>query len=80
MNVICYFVFEMIKVGKGVVVNFSFGWGRSVVVYKVLYCVFKWVIEGFFKVMVFELFILLICVLLNLGVINIFMLEIIFGK
>lgn len=64
----------MIKVGKGVVVNFSFGWGRSVLFYVVFYCVFKWVIEGFFKVLVLELFVFLICVLLNFGIINILML------
>ena len=79
-NVIRHFVPEMIKAGKGVVVNFSSGWGRSVAAHKAPYCASKWAIEGLSKAMALELPIPLTCVPLNPGVINTPMLETTFGK
>lgn len=79
-NVIRHFVPEMIKAGKGVVVNFSSGWGRSVAAYEAPYCASKWAIEGLSKAMALELPAPLTCVPLNPGVINTPMLETTFGK
>lgn len=79
-NVIRHFVPEMIKAGKGVVVNFSSGWGRSVAPQVAPYCATKWAIEGLSKAMALELPAPLTCVPLNPGVINTPMLQTIFGK
>lgn len=79
-NVIRHFVPEMIKEGKGVVVNFSSGWGRSVAAYEAPYCASKWAIEGLSKAMALELPAPLTCVPLNPGVINTPMLETTFEK
>ena len=54
-NVIRHFVPEMIKVGKGVVVNFSSDWGRTAAVNKAPYCASKWAIEGLSKALALEL-------------------------
>src|SRR5256885_2262136 len=70
----------MIKQGRGVIVNFSLGWGRFVDVDVVLYCVIKWVIEGFMLVLAWELFFGMVVVLFNSGIINIAMLQSCFGE
>lgn len=80
MNVIRHFVPDMIKAGKGVVVNFSSGWGRSVSPQVAPYCASKWAIEGLSKAMAMELPAPLTCVPLNPGIINTSMLEDVFGK
>lgn len=80
MNVIRHFVPHMIKVRKGVVVNFSSGWGRHVSRHVAPYCATKWAIEGLSKAMALELPAPLTCVPLNPGIINTSMLEISFGK
>lgn len=79
-NVIRHFVPEMIKAGKGVVVNFSSGWGRSVSPHVAPYCATKWAIEGLSKAMALELPAPLTCVPLNPGIINTPMLQTSFGK
>ena len=79
-NVIRHFVPDMIKAGKGVVVNFSSGWGRSVSPRVAPYCATKWAIEGLSKALALELPAPLTCVPLNPGVINTPMLQICFGK
>ena len=80
MNVIRHFVPEMIKAGKGVVVNFSSGWGRSVSPQVAPYCATKWAIEGLSKAMAMELPPPLTCAPLNPGIIHTPMLETTFGK
>ena len=45
-NVIRHFVPAMIKSGRGVIVNFSSGWGRSTDAEVAPYCATKWAIEG----------------------------------
>lgn len=79
-NVIRSFVPEMIKAGKGIVVNFSSGWGRSVAPHEAPYCATKWAIEGLSKAMALELPAPLACIPLNPGIINTPMLQICFGK
>ena len=48
-NTIKEFVPNMIKVGKGIVVNFSSGWGRSTSPEVAPYCSSKWAVEGLSK-------------------------------
>ena len=79
-NVIRHFVPEMIKAGKGVVVNFSSGWGRSVAVNEAPYCASKWAIEGLSKAMALELPESLTCVPLSPGIVDTPMLKICFGE
>ena len=79
-NVIRHFVPEMIKAGKGVVVNFSSGWGRSVAVNEAPYCASKWAIEGLSKAMALELPEPLTCVPLSPGIVHTPMLKICFGE
>ena len=45
-NVIRHFVPAMIKRGRGVIVNFSSGWGHSTDAEVAPYCATKWAIEG----------------------------------
>ncbi|HEX3890503.1 MAG TPA: SDR family NAD(P)-dependent oxidoreductase, partial [Verrucomicrobiae bacterium] len=45
-NVIRHFAPAMIKQGRGVIVNFSSGWGRSTDAEVAPYCATKWAIEG----------------------------------
>lgn len=45
-NVIRHFVPAMIQAGRGVIVNFSSGWGRSTSPEVAPYCATKWAIEG----------------------------------
>ena len=79
-TVIRHFVPEMIKVGKGVVINFSSGWVRTAAVNEAPYCASKWAIEGLSKAMALELPDPLTCVPLNPGLINTAMLQICDGK
>ena len=79
-NLIRHFVPEMIKAEKGVIVNFSSGWGRSVSPHVAPYCATKWAIEGLSKALALELPAPLTCVPLNPGIINTLMLQTTFGK
>ena len=78
-NVIRHFVPEMIKRKRGVIVNFSSGWGRSADAEVAPYCASKWAIEGLTQAFAQELPSGLAAVALNPGIINTEMLQICFG-
>ena len=79
-NVIRHFVPEMIKQGRGVIVNFSSGWGRSVDAEVAPYCATKWAIEGLTLALAQELPSGMAAVPLNPGIINTDMLQSCFGQ
>lgn len=79
-NVIRHFVPAMIKRGKGVIVNFSSGWGRSVDAEVAPYCATKWAIEGLTLALAQELPSGMAAVPLNPGIINTEMLQTCFGE
>ena len=54
-NVIRHFVPAMVAQKKGVIVNISSGWGRSVAKEVAPYCMSKWAIEGLTKALAVEL-------------------------
>ncbi len=74
-NVIRHFVPAMIKRGRGVIVNFSSGWGRSTDAEVAPYCATKWAIEGLTQSLAQELPPGLAAVPLNPGIINTDMLQ-----
>jgi NAD(P)-dependent dehydrogenase (short-subunit alcohol dehydrogenase family) len=74
-NVIRHFVPAMVARKKGVIVNFSSGWGRSVSPEVGPYCMSKWAIEGLTKAMAEELPSGMAAVPLNPGVIDTAMLR-----
>ena len=74
-NVIRAFVPAMVAAGRGVIVNFSSGWGRSVSAEVAPYCASKWAIEGLTKALAEELPKGLAAVPLNPGVIDTEMLR-----
>ena len=74
-NTVKEFVPEMIKVGKGTVVNFSSGWGRSTSPEVAPYCSSKWAIEGLSKSLAQEIPKGMVSVALNPGVIDTDMLR-----
>ena len=74
-NVIRAFVPAMVKAKKGVIVNFSSGWGRSVAPKVAPYCASKWAIEGLTKALAEELPAGMAAVPLNPGIINTDMLR-----
>ena len=74
-NVIRQFVPAMIKQGRGVIVNFSSGWGRSTDAEVAPYCATKWAIEGLTQALAQELPPGLAAVALNPGIINTAMLQ-----
>ena len=78
-NVIRHFVKPMAKAGRGVIVNFSSGWGRSASPEVAPYCATKWAIEGMTQSLAQELPEGLAAVPLNPGVINTDMLRSCFG-
>jgi NAD(P)-dependent dehydrogenase (short-subunit alcohol dehydrogenase family) len=78
-NVIRHFVPEMIKRKRGVVVNFSSGWGRSTNAEVAPYCTSKWAAEGLTQALAQELPSGLAAVALNPGIINTEMLQSCFG-
>lgn len=69
-NVIRHFVPAMIEAGRGIIVNFSSGWGRSVSSDVAPYCATKWAIEGLTKALAEELPAGLAAIPLNPGIIN----------
>lgn len=79
-NVIRHFVPAMIARKKGVIVNFSSGWGRSVSPEVAPYCASKFAIEGLTQALARELPAGLAAVPLNPGVINTAMLQASFGN
>ncbi|MFO0946065.1 MAG: SDR family NAD(P)-dependent oxidoreductase [Planctomycetota bacterium] len=78
-NVLRHFVPAMIARGKGVIVNFSSGWGRSVSAEVAPYCASKYAIEGLTLALAEELPSGLTAVPLNPGVIDTDMLRSCFG-
>ena len=78
-NVIRHFVPAMIKRKRGVIVNFSSGWGRSTDAEVAPYCASKWAIEGLTQAFAQELPSGLAAVAMNPGIINTEMLQSCFG-
>lgn len=78
-NVIRHFVPAMIQRSKGVIVNFSSGWGRSTDAEVAPYCATKWGIEGLTQSFAQELPRGMAAVALNPGIINTRMLQSCFG-
>jgi NAD(P)-dependent dehydrogenase (short-subunit alcohol dehydrogenase family) len=78
-NVIRHFVPAMIRRGRGVIVNFSSGWGRSVDAEVAPYCATKFAIEGLTRALALELPSDLAAVALNPGIIDTSMLQSCFG-
>ena len=74
-NTIKEFVPNMIKAGKGTVVNFSSGWGRSTSPEVAPYCSSKWAVEGLSKSLAQEFPKGMVSVALNPGVIDTDMLR-----
>jgi NAD(P)-dependent dehydrogenase (short-subunit alcohol dehydrogenase family) len=69
----------MIEQGRGVLVNLSSGWGRSVSAEVAPYCASKWAVEGLTKALAEELPAGLAAVPLSPGVIDTDMLRVAFG-
>src|ERR1035438_7329528 len=78
-NVIRHFVPAMIRAGRGVIVNFSSGWGRSTDAEVAPYCATKWAIEGLTQSLAQELPPGMAAVPLNPGIINTDLLRSCFG-
>jgi NAD(P)-dependent dehydrogenase (short-subunit alcohol dehydrogenase family) len=74
-NVIRHFLPAMIQKGRGTVVNFSSGWGRSTAPDVAPYCTTKYAIEGLSNALAQELPSGMSCVALNPGIINTEMLQ-----
>ena len=74
-NVIRHFVPAMVAAGRGVIVNLSSGWGRSVSPEVGPYCASKWAIEGLTKALAEELPAGMTAVPLSPGVIDTDMLR-----
>jgi NAD(P)-dependent dehydrogenase (short-subunit alcohol dehydrogenase family) len=79
VNVIRHFLPGMLARGKGVIVNFSSGWGRSVSAEVAPYCATKWAIEGLTQALAEELPPGMAAVPLNPGIIDTDMLRSCFG-
>jgi NAD(P)-dependent dehydrogenase (short-subunit alcohol dehydrogenase family) len=79
-NVIRHFVPAMAKRKRGVIVNFSSGWGRSTDPEVAPYCASKWAIEGMTLALSQELPSNLAAVALNPGIIDTAMLRSCFGS
>ncbi len=79
-NMIRHTVPIMAKAGKGVIVNMSSGWGRSVSPEVAPYCASKWAIEGLTRALAMELPTGLAAVALNPGIIDTEMLRSCFGN
>jgi NAD(P)-dependent dehydrogenase (short-subunit alcohol dehydrogenase family) len=80
VNVIRHFLPAMIRKSRGVIVNFSSGWGRSTDAEVAPYCATKWAIEGLTRALAQELPDGLAAIPLNPGVINTDMLRSCFGS
>ena len=80
MNVIRHFIPNMIKKHRGLIVNFSSGWGRSSDKDVGPYVASKWAIEGLTQSLSMELPTGLATIALNPGIINTDMLHSCFGE
>jgi NAD(P)-dependent dehydrogenase (short-subunit alcohol dehydrogenase family) len=74
-----YFLPAMEKRGRGVVVNFSSGWGRSTSPEVAPYCASKWAVEGLSQAVAHEVSSGVAVVALNPGIIDTDMLRSCFG-
>jgi NAD(P)-dependent dehydrogenase (short-subunit alcohol dehydrogenase family) len=74
-NVIRHFVPAMVARRRGVIVNFSSGWGRSTDARVAAYCATKWAIEGLTQALAQELPAGMAAVALNPGIIHTDMLR-----
>ena len=79
-NVLRSFLPAMVKAKKGVIVNFSSGWGRSTSPEVSGYCASKYAVEGLTASLAQELPAGMVAVALNPGIINTEMLQDCFGK
>ena len=79
-NVIRHFLPAMIERRRGIVVNFSSGWGRSTASDVAPYCASKWAIEGLTQALSQELPPGMAAVALNPGIIDTEMLRACFGS
>ncbi len=79
-NVLRSFLPAMVKAKKGLIVNFSSGWGRSTSPEVSGYCASKYAVEGLTASLAQELPAGMAAVALNPGVINTEMLQDCFGK
>ena len=79
-NLIRHFAPAMVKRKRGVIVNFSSGWGRSVDAEVAPYCASKWAIEGLTLALAREVPSGMAAVSLNPGIINTAMLQSTFGS
>ena len=73
------FVPAMVNEGRGVIVNYSSGWGRSTSPEVAVYCASKWAIEGLTQALAQELPRGMAAVALNPGIIDTEMLRVCFG-
>ncbi|AVZ31716.1 SDR family oxidoreductase [Nodularia spumigena] len=80
VNIIRHFVPAMLKNKRGIIVNFSSGWGRSTSPEVAPYCASKWAIEGLTRSLAQELPAGMAAVPLNPGIIHTDMLSISFGE
>lgn len=78
-HVIRSFVPAMVRQRKGVIVNFSSGWGRAVDAEVAPYCATKWAIEGLTKALAEELPSTMAAIPLSPGCVNTEMLQSCFG-
>jgi NAD(P)-dependent dehydrogenase (short-subunit alcohol dehydrogenase family) len=78
-NTIRAFVPAMIQQQRGIIVNFSSGWGRSTSPEVATYCATKWAIEGMTQALAQELPSGVAAIALNPGIIHTEMLKICFG-
>ena len=78
-NVIRHFVPAMVEKQKGIIVNFSSGWGRSTSPNVASYCASKWAIEGLTRALAQELPPGMAAIPLSPGIIHTEMLEICYG-
>lgn len=79
-NVIRHLAPAMVERRRGVIVNFSSGWGRAVDAEVAPYCASKWAVEGLTQALAAELPSTVAAVPLNPGVINTDMLQSCFGE
>ncbi|MDZ8051379.1 MAG: SDR family oxidoreductase [Aulosira sp. ZfuVER01] len=79
-NIIRHFVPAMVEKNRGIIVNFSSGWGRSTSPQVAPYCASKWAIEGLTGSLAQELPNGMAAIPLNPGIIHTDMLKISFGE
>lgn len=79
-NCIRHFVPAMVARRRGVIVNFSSGWGRATSAEVAPYCATKWAIEGLTQALAQELPRGMAAIPLNPGIINTDMLQSCFGS